>query len=287
MNDGLRDPRFTDDRPTRSLLLSLLTEACELEHGLACCYLFAAFSLKKELTEPGMNWERQRLTRMWAAQIFMVAAQEMQHLAEAWNLLTAIGGTAYYGRPPFPQTSKYYQLRRTHSPRLELTAFSRETLDRFILFEEPDSVAAERQAPLGFDTIGGLYRRVEAIIGELDERTLFLGDPAHQVGRSPRRLPRSQPRHRRRRARSRRSNGSSSKAKAPARTARTRTSVCSAPSVSNSTKPPKTWGEFSPARPVVANPIVPRRAGQVPDANPIQERGRRAVSPSSSTARTR
>ena len=182
MNLGLRDALRGDEQPSRSLLLSLLTEACELEHGLACCYLFAVFSLKKELSEPGMTWERQRLNRMWAAQIFMVAAQEMQHLAEAWNLLLAFGGNAYYGRPPFPQTSKYYHLRHRDSPSLELTVFSRDSLDRFILFEEPDAVAAERQSPLGFDTIGGLYRRVEDLITELDHGSLFLGDRASQVG---------------------------------------------------------------------------------------------------------
>jgi len=181
MNNGLRDARFGDDRPTRSLLLSLLTEAGELEHGLACCYLFAAFSLKKELSEPGMTWQRQRLTRMWAAQIFMIAAQEMQHLAEVWNLLGAFGGTAYYGRPAFPQASRYYALHPGASPRLELTAFSRATLDRFILFEEPDPVAVDRQGPLGFATIGGLYRKVQAIIAALDEDTLFLGDPTQQA----------------------------------------------------------------------------------------------------------
>ncbi len=44
---------------TRSKLLSLLSEACELEHGLACSYLFSAFSLKQELSE-GLTWEQQR-----------------------------------------------------------------------------------------------------------------------------------------------------------------------------------------------------------------------------------
>lgn len=269
MNNGLRDARLNDDRPTRSLLLSLLTEACELEHGLACCYLFAAFSLKKELTEPDMTWERQRLTRMWAAQIFMVAAQEMQHLAEAWNLLTAIGGTAYYGRPPFPQTSKYYQLRHTDSPRLELTAFSGEALDRFIVFEEPDTTAAERQAPLGFDTIGGLYRRVEAIISELDAETLFLGHRADQVGPAMADFPGLSP--------------ITDPTSAIAAIERIidqgeGTRCCRTDShlgvfrmirqqLDDATE---TWGDFSPARPVVANPVAPRRAGQAVHANPIR-----------------
>ena len=36
---------------SRSELLKLLSEACELEHGLACSYLYAAFSLKQDLGE--------------------------------------------------------------------------------------------------------------------------------------------------------------------------------------------------------------------------------------------
>jgi hypothetical protein len=269
MNDGMRDARFGDERPTRSLLLSLLTEACELEHGLACCYLYAAFSLKKELHEPGMTWERQRLTRMWAAQIFMVAAQEMQHLAEAWNLLIAIGGTAYYGRPPFPQTSKYYQLRRDHSPSLELTAFSRETLDRFVLFEEPDSVAAERQGPLGFDTIGGLYRRAQTLIGELDERSLFVGDPASQVGPALADFPGLSP-----------VTDATSAIAAIER-------IIDQGEGTRQDRPDshlgvfrairrqlddanETWADFAPARPVVPNAIQARHAGQAPGATAIE-----------------
>jgi hypothetical protein len=275
MNDRLNDSRFTDGRPTRSLLLSLLTEACELEHGLACCYLFAAFSLKKELSEPGMTWEHQRRTRMWAAQIFMVAAQEMQHLAEAWNLLTAMGGTAYYGRPAFPQPSKYYALRKDHSPQLELTAFSRQTLDRFVLFEEPDSRAAERQSPLGFDTIGGLYRRVEVLIDELDEKTLFVGNSAAQVGPGMADFPGLEAITDRVSAKQAieriiaQGEGTRSDSKdshwGVFQTIREQLDEASA-----------SWGEFDPARPVVSNPVAPRRADQAPGANPIknEETGR-------------
>ena len=33
---------------SRSTLLKLLTEACELEHGLACSYLYAAMTLRRQ-----------------------------------------------------------------------------------------------------------------------------------------------------------------------------------------------------------------------------------------------
>ena len=78
---------------TRTALMALLTQACELEHGLACSYLYTAFSLKQQASEGGLTTDQARKTKFWASQIFFVASQEMLHLAQAWNLLTSIGGT--------------------------------------------------------------------------------------------------------------------------------------------------------------------------------------------------
>ena len=109
---------------SRGDLLKLLCEAAELEHGIACSYLYAGFSLKRDLSEGGMTWEEQQKVRRWAAQIYFVASQEMLHLALVWNLTTAIGGTPYYLRPNFPQDSKYYPL----NARLALEPFVCECL---------------------------------------------------------------------------------------------------------------------------------------------------------------
>src|SRR5947208_6919173 len=127
----------------RFQLLTLLSEACELEHGLACCYLYAGCSLKQDLSEDGLSWEQLQKVRLWASQVFHVAAEEMLHLAQAWNLLTAIGGTPWYGRPNFPQSSSYYPL---HLP-LETKPFSLEALERFIAFEHPHDPAATPLPP--------------------------------------------------------------------------------------------------------------------------------------------
>ena len=35
----------------RAQLIYLLTEAAELQHGIMCCYLFAAFSMKRGFEE--------------------------------------------------------------------------------------------------------------------------------------------------------------------------------------------------------------------------------------------
>ena len=168
---------------TRSRLLSLLTEACELEHGLACAYLYAAFSLKQELSEGGLDWRQLQRVRTWAAQIFFIAAQEMLHLAQVWNLQAAIGGTPYYLRPNFPLPSKYYPL---HVP-LRLERFTLATLDRFIQFERPADVIVRSSSSLegpdpslDFDTVGGLYALIAEGFSTI--RDLFIGYPGRQVG---------------------------------------------------------------------------------------------------------
>src|SRR5260370_28271614 len=147
---------------SRTALMSLLTQACELEHGLACSYLYTAFSLKQQASE-GLTTDQARKTKFWASQIFFVASQEMLHLAQAWNLLTAIGGTPYCLRPNLPQNSRYYPL---HA-RIALEPFGEKSLRRFIVYETPARAATawvRKQATLsrtetdrGHVTIGELY----------------------------------------------------------------------------------------------------------------------------------
>lgn len=167
----------------RSQLLSLLTEACELEHGLACAYLYAAFTLKQEMNEGGMDWRQLQRVRYWAAQLYFIAAQEMLHLAQVWNLQSAIGGMPYYLRPNFPQPSKYYPLNLP----LRIERFSLATLDRFIQFERPADVivrpegALEGPEPLpDFRTVGQLYELIADGFRNIPD--LFVGHTGRQVG---------------------------------------------------------------------------------------------------------
>jgi hypothetical protein len=180
-----------DPAPTsngqRSQLLTLLTEACELEHGLACCYLYAAFTLKQNLSEGGLDWQQLQRVRYWAAQLYFIAAQEMLHLAQAWNLLTAIGGIPYYLRPNFPQPAKYYPLDLA----LHIQRFSLGTLDRFIQFERPDDVPVKPEEPLtgqpalttvgqpAFTTVGELYELIAQGFKHIPN--VIIGDPKRQV----------------------------------------------------------------------------------------------------------
>src|SRR6187401_2311816 len=118
---------------TRDELIYLLTEAAELEHSLCCQYLFAAISLKRDVSE-GLTWEQFNHVSDWAQTIFMVARQEMEHLSLVCNMLTAIGASPHFDRPNFPHRSQYYPLPFT------LERFSEETVCRFARYEKPENV---------------------------------------------------------------------------------------------------------------------------------------------------
>jgi hypothetical protein len=174
---------------TRSDLLKLLCEAAELEHGIACSYLYAGFSLKRDLAEGGMTWEQQQTVRQWASQIYFIASQEMLHLALVWNMTTAIGGTPYYLRPNFPQPSRYYPL----NVPIELEPFGPKSLRRFILYEHPEKVAPHRKLKslfalagedaekIEFGSVGELYGLIRSGFSNIPEKDLFIGSRTQQM----------------------------------------------------------------------------------------------------------
>lgn len=188
--------RITD----REELIFLLKEASELEHGLCCCYLFAAFSLKRNADEGLTATEHEAVTR-WERVISGVAVQEMLHLALASNLLTAIGALPQLRRPNFPQRSKYYP------PSLQLTLrpFDGTTLDHFIFIERPEGMdfpdaagfaAAEpvvvtasnggiEPVEVPYSSVAELYRDIEDglkdLSARLGEERLFVGPPRAQA----------------------------------------------------------------------------------------------------------
>jgi hypothetical protein len=174
---------------TRSDLLKLLCEAAELEHGIACSYLYAGFSLKRDISEGGITWDELQRIRRWAAQLYFIASQEMLHLALVWNMTTAIGGTPYYLRPNFPQNSKYYPL----NVPIELEPFGLRSLRRFILYEHPEEgppaldIKALLKFPgddseeIEFGSVGELYALIESGFRNIDEKELFIGPPTQQM----------------------------------------------------------------------------------------------------------
>ena len=184
----------------RAQLIYLLTEAAELEHGIMCCYLFAAFSMKRDTTE-GISQEQLDIIRRWRGVILQIAIQEMVHMSLACNLLTAIGGAPHTRRPNLPSSPQAYP----PSFRLQLLPFCKETLDSFVFIERPEEEEASSgetggsglpsRGPVKFSdifsserpyqTVGRLYRGIEDGLGYLSQKygedQLFLGPKDAQI----------------------------------------------------------------------------------------------------------
>ena len=184
----------------REALIYMLCEAAELEHGIMCQYLFAAFSLKQSAGEGLTEAELQAVTR-WRKQISHVATQEMLHLALVHNVMTAIGGAPHLGRENLPAAANHYPA----GVQLALLPFGEEALRHFMFLERPEGMdlqdaegieAVGRAEPMmaegdivprlqDFATVGHLYRSIEAglarLSAQLGEQWLFVGPPRAQA----------------------------------------------------------------------------------------------------------
>jgi CDGSH-type Zn-finger protein/uncharacterized Fe-S cluster protein YjdI len=198
-NDSLAEPEIITQN--REQLAYLLTEAAEIEHGLMCCYLFAAYSLKRSASEGLRDGEVAAVAR-WRGAIASVAVEEMLHLSLVSNLLTAIGFAPQFERPNFPVAPGYHPSGIVVS----LAPFDLATLDHFIFLERPEGIdipdgagfdppprferatRKDRLMPSSEDyaTVGHLYRGIRAgfasLATQLGEGALFVGDPRAQVG---------------------------------------------------------------------------------------------------------
>ena len=185
----------------REELIALLTEAAEIEHGLMCCYLYAAFSLRTS-DDSGLAPERLAAVRRWRGIILDVAIEEMLHLGLVANLMSAIGARPYFMRQNFPVSPGFHPAGVV----VELRRFDEATLDHFVYLERPEGFdlpdgegfvsnrAYHRRMDAGallptaqdFLTVGHLYRSLSAglahLSAKLGEAALFCGAPEAQVG---------------------------------------------------------------------------------------------------------
>jgi CDGSH-type Zn-finger protein/truncated hemoglobin YjbI/ferredoxin len=198
---GLAPPEAPFVIEHREALIYMLCQAAELEHGIMCQYLFAAFSLKESTAEGLSDGELEAVTR-WRSLVSHVATEEMLHLALVHNLLSAIGAAPHFARPNFPAPAHHYP----PGVNLTLVPFGEPALRHFIFLERPEGMelkgAAEIDAPVeeavplmgegdivpelqDFATVGHLYRSIEHGIAHLaekfGERGLFVGPPRAQA----------------------------------------------------------------------------------------------------------
>jgi Ferritin-like len=185
----------------REALIYMLCQAAELEHGIMCQYLFAAFSLK-ESTDEGLTSEELEAVRRWRRAVAHVATEEMLHLALVQNVLSAIGAAPHLTRPNLPAPAHHYPA----GVNLTLVPFGEPALQHFLFLERPEGMALEGaegiDAPVhdavplmaegdivpqlqDFATIGHLYRSIEHGLAHLadkfGERNLFVGPPRAQA----------------------------------------------------------------------------------------------------------
>ena len=197
---GLAPPEAPLVIEHREALIYMLCEAAELEHGIMCQYLYAAFSLKQSEDE-GLSAAEAQAVQRWRKRISHVATQEMLHLSLVQNLLSAIGGAPHLSRPNFPQPATAYPA----GVHLALLPFGEAALQHFMFLERPEGMdlddaagmaAFGRAAPAmqageivprsqDFKTVGHLYRSIEAgfahLAGTYGERRLFVGPPRAQA----------------------------------------------------------------------------------------------------------
>jgi Ferritin-like len=184
----------------RKELTYLLCQGAELEHGLMCEYLYAAFSLKST-PDPGLQDDQMEAVERWRRMILTIAGEEMLHWAVVQNLLTAVGSAPYVSRPHMPHQAGGYP----PGVQLRLLPFGEAALQHFVYLERPAGVEradAEGFEPAGpplppmrpeeivprgqdFATQGHLYRAVERglahLAGKLGEDRLFIGPAFHQA----------------------------------------------------------------------------------------------------------
>jgi Ferritin-like len=122
----------------REALIYMLCQAAEVEHGIMCQYLFAAFSLKQR-TDEGLTPEELEAVTRWRHTIGHVATEEMLHLALVQNVLSAIGAAPHLTRPNLPAPARHHPA----GVSLTLVPFGGRALQHFMFLERPEGMALE------------------------------------------------------------------------------------------------------------------------------------------------
>jgi hypothetical protein len=183
----------------RKELTYLLSQGAELEHGVMCQYLYAAFSLRST-PGPGLRDDQLEAVERWRKVLLEVAGEEMLHWAMVQNLLAAVGSAPFVSRPHLPHQAKGYP----PGVQLRLLPFGEAAMQHFVFLERPEGMElsdAEGLEPVGwapapmspdevvpraqdFDTLGHLYRSIESGLAHLAEKLgedrLFIGPAFHQ-----------------------------------------------------------------------------------------------------------
>jgi CDGSH-type Zn-finger protein/uncharacterized Fe-S cluster protein YjdI len=192
----------------REELYFLLCEAAEFEHSVMCSYLYAMWSLKREVGE-GVTADELKAIDGWRRSLRQVALEEMLHLSLVNNLLAATGSAPQWWRPAFPVAAGWFPANVV----MRLSPFGRESMDHFLYLERPEGVALVDGAgfdhpshhsrpsrpdrltpsPRDYDSQGQLYHAILSglarLVGEIGEDAVFVGHDEAQAGRAEISMP--------------------------------------------------------------------------------------------------
>lgn len=137
----MSEPIIVQDREE---LIFLLYEAAEFEHTVMCTYLYAMWSLKREVDDCCSETELAAVER-WRGGLRKVALEEMLHMALVNNLLASLGAAPHLGRPPFPVPAGRFPDDMVFS----LRKFCAASMRHFAFIERPEGLDMADGA--GFD----------------------------------------------------------------------------------------------------------------------------------------
>ncbi len=134
-------------------LHAALRTAAELEHGLMCLYLFAAFTVQRDDPDPLRRHHILALER----ELLTIAHEEMRHLAYVWELQRNLG------QPPHAQLPQFDVVERTIGGiqwrwDLRLGPIDKPMCDRLLRFESP------HDAGDATDNVCGLHLAIAAAL---------------------------------------------------------------------------------------------------------------------------
>jgi CDGSH-type Zn-finger protein/uncharacterized Fe-S cluster protein YjdI len=185
----------------REELIYLLTEAAEFEHTVMCTYLYALWSLKRDVDD-GVTAAELAAIEGWRQSILGVALEEMLHLSLVNNILAAIGAAPHFSRPDFPVDRGKFPA----DVDFHLAPFNEQSIAHFVFLERPEGidvadgkgfvhasrypriVAAELLSPTPreYSSQGHLYhgiaQAVKVMADRIGEDALFIGHGEAQLG---------------------------------------------------------------------------------------------------------
>lgn len=171
---------------SRKDLIFALSTASEIEHSVMAQYLYAAASLKTELSEfthATRKFAQYELVRKWKNNLLFIAREEMQHWSYVCMIMDSLGADPTVSHKPFPFESVIRMKQGNSRIEMSLQKFDMSVLQKFIQVEAKHTtnpLAARLQVTndtISAFTLSDLYLAIRNAIKQEDhfmERTVHI-----------------------------------------------------------------------------------------------------------------